>query len=350
MRGPGHLEPDEYYQYRLYDDRQYTWEQKTQFFGRPMETTLIRVLNEEWWIGLAHDKLIAYAFLGGLGYPVPTQFAVYHRTRDAGPAVPMVRTAAAIKDFVRTLGKPFLAKPVCGMWGRNVLAVRAFNPGRETVTLSSGKELELSEFADQIIASPDPGGVLLQELLEPHPDVRERCGARICSIRMVTIVDERGARLLSSVWKVATGHAMADNYWEPGNLVGPIDPDTGRIGQTFTGLGRDIRRVDTHPDTGQALPGFTLPDWKAAVDLCLSATRAIPRLPMQAWDIALTSRGPVLLEVNVNGGMRLPQLCAEAGLYRGEFVEFLARFGYPAGSRKKRRTARIEHQHAHEHQ
>jgi hypothetical protein len=72
-------------------------------------------------------------------------------------------------------------------------------------------------------------------------------------------------------------------------------------------------------------------------------------LPMQAWDIALTSRGPVLLEVNVNGGMRLPQLCAEAGLLRGEFAAFLSRFGFPRPLRNGRELSQAGHTHAHGH-
>jgi hypothetical protein len=142
---------------------------------------------------------------------------------------------------------------------------------------------------------------------------------------------------------------MADNYWEPGNLIAPIDPESGIVGRTFTGLGLTIRHVDAHPDTGRLLPGFELPDWRRAVELCLNATSAIPKLPMQAWDVALTSRGPVLLEVNVNGGMRLPQLSAEAGLLRGEFAAFLSGFGFPGPIQNGRGTSQAGHTHAQHH-
>ena len=49
---------------------------------------------------------------------------------------------------------------------------------------------------------------------------------------------------------------MADNYWEPGNLIAPIDPESGIVGRTFTGLGLSIHHVDAHPDTGRLLPGL----------------------------------------------------------------------------------------------
>jgi hypothetical protein len=108
-----------------------------------------------------------------------------------------------------------------------------------------------------------------------------------------------------------------------------VESTTGRVGRPFTGLGRDIRHHDQHPDTGRTLTGATLPDWQQAVKLCLDVTATLPGIPMQAWDIALTSRGPVILEVNVNGGMRLPQLTRQGGLYTDEMREFLAAHGFP---------------------
>ena len=329
-RGAGKLDPDEYYQYRLYDDARFSWSQKAEFLGRRLENGLVPVLREDWWIGLAHDKLVTAALLRGLGYPTPEIYGVYHPWRAWGSA-PTLPTRQALTAFLRSRGdQPLVAKPVTGMWGKHVLAIRRYDPADDHVVLTNQSRLSPEQVADRFDARDDPSGTLLQELLEPHPSLLELCGPRICSVRMVSLVDQAGPRLLSCVWKVATGAAMADNYWEPGNLIAPIEPETGRVGRPFTGLGRDIQFVEKHPDTGQPLTGLLLPEWRSAVAMCLDATRCIPGIPMQAWDVALTSRGPVLLEVNVNGGMRLPQLAAGAGLYRGEFRIFLQQFGYPA--------------------
>lgn len=329
-RGIGKLDADEYYQYGLYDDRRFTWADKTTFFGRLLENGLIPILREEWWIGLAHDKLIAAAFLRGLGLPTPEIFAVYHPWRTFGD-VPTLATRDALSAFLRNRGeRPSVAKPVTGMWGKHVLAIRRYDAASDTLVLTNGERLTPDEVASAFDARKDESGTLLQELLVPHPSIAQACGDRLCSVRMVALVDAAGARLISCVWKVATGRSMADNYWEPGNLIAPIDIKTGTVGRPMTGLGRDARFVEHHPDTGRPLMGMTLPDWSQAVSLCLAATRSIPGLPMQAWDVALTTEGPALLEVNVNGGMRLPQLAANAGLYRGDFKAFLQRFGYPA--------------------
>jgi hypothetical protein len=332
--GPGHLEADEYYQYRLYDDKRFTWAQKKEFLGRFMENRLVPVLHEGWWLGLANDKIATYAFLGWLGLPIPETYAAYHEFRELG-RIPVLHTPDALARYMRTqLPTPCIVKPIFGMWGRDVHAIRRYDAHNDRLVLENGTELEVEGLVKTFRFNASDGA-LFQEFLKPHPAIAELCGPRICSVRVVTLMDASGPRLLSTLWKVATGSSMADNYWEPGNLVAPIDPSNGRVGQTITGLGRDIRNVDAHPDTGRKLPGAVLPDWGDTVALCLRASAALPGIPMQAWDVALTDRGPVLLEVNVNGGMRLPQLVIDAGLYRGEFRRFLERYGYP----KKRSLA-----------
>jgi hypothetical protein len=46
---------------------------------------------------------------------------------------------------------------------------------------------------------------------------------------------------------------------------------------------------------------------------------------MQAWDVALTDRGPVLMEVNLGGDFSLPRSVGGAGLLDAEFVGFVER-------------------------
>jgi glutathione synthase/RimK-type ligase-like ATP-grasp enzyme len=327
--GAGKLAADEYFQYQLYDDRRYSWNDKREFFGRFMEDDLVRVFKTRKWVGLANDKILSYAVFEGLGFPTPRPFAVYHAFRTYGSR-PVLRSPQELASFLRSdMPYPFLAKPVFGMWGRDVLAVESIDRETDTLHLASGRQMPVNGLAERY-PNGLRDGVLFQELLRPHPDIRKLCGPRICSVRIVTVIHREAPRILATVWKIATGGSMADNYWEPGNMIAVIDPDTGCIGRPFTGLGREIRHIDDHPDTGERLTNVTLPDWRATVDLCLTATASLPGIKMQAWDIALTDKGPTFLEVNVNGGMRLPQLVAGRGLYHGYFRELLKRHRYPA--------------------
>ena len=140
---------------------------------------------------------------------------------------------------------------------------------------------------------------------------------------MIVLFDGSGPRLFCSLWKVATGGNMADNYWRKGNILALLDRERGTVQKCTTGLGPELQTVSHHPDTGKCLIGFAIPDWDAIVDLTKNAACAVPGLPVQAWDIAPTAKGPMALEVNVFGSSFLPQLAMGAGLYQGEFRAFM---------------------------
>lgn len=324
-RGPGRLAPDEYYQYGLYDDQRFDMRQKREFFGRQMERDLCKVLDSAAWSAIAHDKLMSYATFRALKLPYPKVHGVYHRTRWYGDSTTM-RCREDLETFLNDRASfPLVAKPVQGMWGSGVFAISEYDREQGRLLLTSGESLSLGAFLQAMEKERD--GYLFQDLLRPHPLLRSAVGDRICSLRIVLILDPDPI-IISTLWKVATGRAMADNFWEPGNLVGPVDAATGQVGQLFTGMGLHRTPVDTHPDTGVRLVGMTLPDWEQTIELCTRAAASLPGLKMQAWDVALTDRGPKLLEVNIIGGVRLPQLVVNRGMFHGPLLAFLNRHGY----------------------
>lgn len=326
-RGPGRLAPDEYYQYSLFDPRRFSAEQRRAFLGRQLEYDLWELLGCWAWHAIANDKLVTQQFFESLKLPVPKLYGAYHPVRRLGD-VPVAHDASQLRTFLReTLPYPCIAKPVLGMWGKNVYAITGYDAALDQVQLRNGERLAMDAFVNALEPGFRQGGYLFQELLRSHPAVAALCGDRICSVRVVTILNPTPT-VISTLWKIAAGKSMADNFWEPGNLVAAVDPDSGRVGQPFTGMG--LRRVETsaHPDTNQTLVGVQLPDWPRLMQLCLEGTASLTGLKMQAWDVALTDRGPVLLEVNIIGGLRLPQLVVDAGLYRGPLKELLQAHGF----------------------
>jgi hypothetical protein len=99
--GPGRLRLDEYYYYGLFDDRRFAFAEKVRFLGRTLQDQIIRQCNAaDWWL-VAHDKLVCYGLLAGLGLPVPETRALYH---GAGrfAAVPAFVTPGALAAHLRT--------------------------------------------------------------------------------------------------------------------------------------------------------------------------------------------------------------------------------------------------------
>jgi len=306
--GAGKLIPEDYYRYRLYDDNLFSNKEKKLFAS---QEAIPDHLCKSPWNLIANDKLLFYKLLESFGAPLPNTVALFHGTRRAGSLL-TIRTEAELRSYVLEKAKyPFVIKPIDGIYSQDVMVVRTLNRVENSLTLGDNSTLGLDAFVEKIGAFRNRG-MLLQDLLFPHPIIEQACGPRICTLRMITISSSAGAELLYGLWKIVVGTNMADNYWR-GNLLAPVDLDTGEVGRCVQGMGKDISFHETHPDTGQPLTGLKIPDWQEVLRQCLDLTRCLDGIPIQAWDVALTDNGPVFLEVNVVGSVFLPQLAHQKG-------------------------------------
>ena len=93
-----------------------------------------------------------------------------------------------------------------------------------------------------------------------------------------------------------------------------------------TGVGMAVN--GGHPDTGRPIVGTAIPDWAALVALAKEASRLLPGIRTQSWDIAVSDAGPVPLEVNFGGDLNLAQLAHGAGVLDHRYAEHLQSCGY----------------------
>jgi hypothetical protein len=152
--------------------------------------------------------------------------------------------------------------------------------------------------------------MLLQRLLVPHPEIKRLVGETTSCIRIIVLVTDAGPKVRLAFWKIARASNVTDNFslGKTGNLLGWVDVETGKISRVITGLWPDGREVRSHPDTGGTLLDAQLPDWQTAVDMCLRASVHFPGLRLQNWDVALCEQGPVLMELNTEADLGIPQM------------------------------------------
>jgi hypothetical protein len=126
-------------------------------------------------------------------------------------------------------------------------------------------------------------------------------------------------------WKIARARNITDNFCmgETGNLLAAIDKDTGAIQRVVTGLWPQGQEVTHHPDTLQPFNGFTLPDWPNAIDMCLAASHHFPGLRLQHWDIAFCRQGPVLMELNTEADLGVPQFLGRTPFVNERITDML---------------------------
>jgi hypothetical protein len=228
---------------------------------------------------------------------------------------------------------PYFSKPAHGSFGRGAAAVREYDSDRDELVLMSNERIPVHEYIEQCHPRegvyPWQSGFIFQEYIEPHPAIESICGRRLTSIRMIVLLTDTGPRLVRAVWKVLTGTNMVDNFehGEKGNLLGLVDVRSGMVKRVLSGVGLDQREVDSNPDTGVQFQGFIIPEWDVFVETAQRAATVFPALRMQHWDIAVSSRGPVVLEVNIGGDLDLPQLVDGKGFLNDKFSHFLTELG-----------------------
>lgn len=322
----------DYFDYRLFDDAAYSGRDKADVAGWRMEEWLADVLNGHWH-ALVRDKIIFYALLQAHGLPYPRLHAVYQGAGQRFPGVPSLRTLDALLDYVRTeMPYPFFAKPSCGDRGYGAFAIRNYDRANDHLVDQNGQAVPFSEFVARIHdpkIGVEPGsGYVFAEQLRQHEELREICGNGIASIRLVLLLHDEGAVPFRALWKVVAANNMIDHYRRGalGNLLAAVDIESGTVVRAISGYGLSRRLVERHPDSGIALAGFQLPQWDELVGVCQEAALIFPEMRIQHWDVALSDRGPVLLEMNSEGAIDFLQFAHDQGLFDPTLRAFVAKY------------------------
>jgi hypothetical protein len=323
-RGPGKLTPQEYFYYRLWDAPQ-EGANKQRFVGKIAQHPMHVAAGAREWFAASADKILFQSIMDGAGLRTPELLAATQAGRYL-PDAPIITDAAALADRLRDPSiYPLFAKQVAGKYSLSVLSAGGFDPDTDELLLLDGQRRKAADVASSLTGG---SGFLIQRRLSPPPDLAARFGPRLWSARLLVLVTPNGPVIHRTVAKIATGTNPADNYWRPGNRLGAIDLASGRITRVVHGAGADLVIDAPHPDTGAPIVGTTVPGWQALTDMVRTASQVFAGIRTQSWDIALTSDGPVFLELNYGGDLNLHQLAHGAGVLDETYREHLRRCGY----------------------
>lgn len=135
--------------------------------------------------------------------------------------------------------------------------------------------------------------------------------APLSTFRIMTARLKGNYKALSCVFRAGRSGAETDHD----SLMFDVDMDTGRIGfgtttthwykvglqHIWTTPWQIGHEFTMHPDTGVNISGTQIPNAQEMVQLVESAhARLLPGVPIVGWDVALTTDGLVLLEVNLS--------------------------------------------------
>lgn len=286
---------------------------RDEFIGWKQSLELDRSLNNAQSRVLANDKLINHVLLVSAGLPSPVPIATYSRAGRRIGSEPALTTEGDVLEFLRGDVYPFYVKPISAGYGRGVLGVTGRSG--DMLELFDGTSVSIDQFMKPFDFEPYRG-MLFQKPLSAHPAIAELTGTQAVScVRFICFITSQGPVIHTAFWKITSGNNMLDNFshGDYGNCLGAVDGASGKITRAISKMGPG-GVIERHPSTGKHLVGFQLPDWDRAVELVKSATACFPGLRLQNWDVALCPEGPVLLELNTESELGVPQAISGTGL------------------------------------
>ena len=336
MRKPSQLTPQEYYYFQLYNDSRYGMEDKQRFISDQAYWAVIsKCCEREWW-ALVNDKFFSYAMLGSFGVPIPATQCIFSSGTRSYANVPTCRSAEDLAAFFFDDATfPIFAKPIGGVASFGAFLIEGYDNNSREVHLFGDEQMSLDSFCREIEGGD---GYLLQDVLQPHPELAAVCGDRISTIRVILLLDQDTPEIIQTVWKIPSPDSIADNYWREGNMLGAIDLETGKITRVIRGYGLDLLEIENHPHFGKTIKGITLPCWQELKDMCLDYSRIFEKIRFLSWDIALCPEGPVVVEVNNGSSFMLSQLVTGEGFLTDRFRSFLENCGYLKRSRSSKKS------------
>ena len=199
-----------------------------------------------------------------------------------------------IEDFLREQ-KHVIVKPRDLNWGRGVYKLSYSEVSNMKTFCESARKEEY----------------LLEEVIQQHPDLHSINSASVNTLRVCTMLDKEGVlHILFAGLRMGRGESVVDNM-NSGGIAAQIDLDSGVV--CTPGVGKDLQPHIKHPTSGIVILGFQIPHWETVKTMVLRAATMAPQNRWIAWDVAITEKGPLLVEGNASPGTDVMQLSSQTG-------------------------------------
>lgn len=327
--GSQRLTFQEYVDYRFHELNDLSAEERSRFLGNGRKFRLNYVCNDPRWFMLG-EKLPMTLFMMATALPMPKIHAVYDLSGRNLPNAISLSDVDEVVTYLRTQHHyPLFVKPSHSAYGWGAVGLKRHIPETDSLEFLDGKQRKLLEWVESL--KPNHAcGILFQELLNPHPEIVRVCGKRLSSVRVTSARLNGKNCVVSAAWRIPTGSNMIDNFQHgaSGNLLGGVDIATGRITRVVGRINDRIVPVESHPETGENLEMYMLPDWEQVIEICGQAANYLMGMNLHHWDIALTDRGPVIIENNEIADLDLHQHANRKGFWSNE-IEAARSQSYP---------------------
>lgn len=175
---------------------------------------------------------------------------------------------------------------------------------------------ELLQSYDELVMEKP---LLLEEMILQDQKMDLLYAGAVNTIRIVSINDHKKINIVVAYVRIGNG-SFVDNF-NHGGMVAPVSEKTGII--LAPAVDKSGNVYEKHPITGTTFENFQIPCWKQVIKLVNELAKQVPEVGMVGWDIAISKKGPVVVEGNEFPGHDIYNLPAHRKDGSGVYPKFL---------------------------
>ncbi len=206
------------------------------------------------------------------------------------------KTRSALKKLPD--GK-FFIKPQSDCKGKNAMILVKTGEKLKFTHVSRG-EISLREF----LKITSCRAFFVQDYIEQHEALKALNPTTLNTIRLITTKFNKKPRVLCAGLRMGKNtKTIVDNASRGGIFVG-INAETGKLKKY--GFSKHGHAMKEHPESKIQFEDYQLPFWKECISAAKKFHMLNPGYTSVGWDIAITPKGPVLIEGNSGWGGYIP--------------------------------------------
>ena len=144
----------------------------------------------------------------------------------------------------------------------------------------------------------------IEEPIIQHAEMDKLCPDCVNTIRMTTLIKDGVPHLMYALVRIGAGGKEVDNVSSGGYHA---NLDGNGVISGYAHHEKSFSLVEKHHLTGTVFHGFQIPMFQQAREMVLKAAMVVPEVRYVGWDVAITEKGPVLVEGNTLPGYDMCQ-------------------------------------------
>ena len=193
------------------------------------------------------------------------------------------------QELIKHNYSKIFVKPIYGEGGHGI---HIFNKNNGGQYVNKDDDIFNETFLNKIGAQND---YILQPGIEQDSELSKVYSHSINTFRIVTENKEGDVRILCAILRFGRNGSQVDNS-DQGGIFVTIDTDTGKIGNYATSMQGECLRK--HPDTNIIFKGYKILRWDEIKKFTIDCAKKIPQLTYLGWDITLTKKSPLAIEIH----------------------------------------------------